>query len=92
MHYCQNCGAEIESNQKICSLCGHNLGEKEPDSDKEVGITELIPNVLQLRKEMLKQIKEERRTAFSPWIVIGPIAFFIIFFGFVLLIILITRG
>ena len=91
MDYCQNCGAEIEDSQKVCSLCGYTLGEKEPDSDKDAGITELIPNVLLLRKEMLKQIKEERRTAFSPWIVIAPVAFLIFFFGFVFYLISISQ-
>ena len=92
MHYCQNCGAKIESNQKVCSLCGYNLGEKESDSDKNAGISELELDVLQLRKQMLKQLKKARISAFSPWIVIMPIAFFVIFFGFVILIVLIARG
>lgn len=90
MHYCQNCGAEIESNQKVCSLCGYNLGKKESDSDEDAGITEIDPKIL--RSEMLKQLKKARVSAFSPWMAIVPIAFFIVFFGFVLLIILITRG
>ena len=91
MPYCQNCGAVIESNQKVCSLCGYNLGEKEPDSDIDARITEKVPNILYLQKEMRKQIKEARRSTFSPWIAIMPIAFFIIFFVFVISIILIIR-
>lgn len=49
-------------------------------------------DVLQLRKQIRKQLKKVRTSAFSPWIVILPIAFCVIFFGFVLLIILIARG
>ena len=90
MYYCQNCGAKIESDEKVCSLCGYNFGEKEPDVDKDARITELEQKIILL--EMRKQVKNVRSHAFSPWIAIMPIAFFIIFFGFVLCILLITRG
>ena len=91
MPNCQNCGAIIESNQKVCSLCGYNLGEKEPDNDMDAKITEMIPHIFHLQKEMRKQIKEERRAASYPWIIIVPIAFFIIFFGSIFFLISISQ-
>ena len=90
MHYCQNCGAKIESDERFCSLCGYNFGVNSSDVDKDARITELEQKIARL--EMRKQVKKARTSNFSPWIAIMSIAFFIIFFGFVLLITLIARG
>ena len=90
MNYCQNCGAKIESDERFCSLCGYNFGVNRSDVDKDARIAELEQKIARL--EVRKQVEKVRTSNFSPWIAILPIAFFVIFFGFVLLIILITRG
>ena len=88
MHYCQNCGTKIVSNENICTFCGVKFEEKSSSNDKDARILELEQKIITLAQ---KRSTNSRAPSFSPWIAIVPIAFVAVFFGFFILLIWVIR-
>ena len=88
MYYCQNCGAKIQSAERYCSFCGYSFEEKTKSDDKDTKINELEQKIARLEQ---RQVKKSTTRVFSPWIVIVPIVFVAVFFGFFILLIWIIR-
>jgi len=88
MSYCPNCGKKRNEFENFCEACGYSFTPTNKIEEKDKKIQSLEEKIIQLEK-ILDERKNDSNTDSnpSPWIFITPILFFIVFFGFVFLII-----
>lgn len=86
MSYCPNCGKKRIEYENFCEACGYSFRQSNETDEKEKKIKFLEEKVIELEKIVNgKNQDSEKKT--PPWFFVFPLLFFIIFFGFVFLII-----
>jgi hypothetical protein len=81
--YCQNCGAEVDQNYRICPYCGQS-NRSDITDEKDIKIRELEQKVSELEQKIRVGSKSEDKkwpfNMFQPWFFIIPFIFVILFF------------
>ncbi|MFX0030172.1 MAG: zinc-ribbon domain-containing protein [Candidatus Hermodarchaeota archaeon] len=82
--YCQNCGAEVDQNYRICPYCGQENINPEFINEKNNKIRDLEQKVTELENIIKEGSKSSDKKGpfnfFQPWIFIFPLVFVVLFF------------
>jgi hypothetical protein len=88
--YCQNCGAKVDQNYRICPFCGQSNNSNIMDA-KESKIRELEQKVADLEQTINNTSKsKDPKWPFGfiqPWMFIFPLLFVVIFFVFFIMLV-----